>query len=120
MLCDPVGLRAGWERSSSLAASAALTLAFVRGKENLASDFASYKENILIQARESSEVKGRKSEHWSCLWLPKQPSLKYGAVVGEAARSLCQCPQTRGNVAPMGFPIIFAVSGAAASAVGCH
>lgn len=46
-----------------MAASAALTLAFARGKGNLASDFASYRENILIQARESSEVKGRKSEH---------------------------------------------------------
>lgn len=58
MSCDPLGLGAGRERSSSLAASAALTLAFVRGKENLASDFASYKENILIQARESLEVTG--------------------------------------------------------------
>lgn len=63
MSCDPLGLQAGGERSGSPTASAALTLAFVRGKENLASDFASYKENILIQARESSEVKERKSEH---------------------------------------------------------
>lgn len=93
-------------------------------KRNFGFGFASFKENILIWAHESSEIKGEKREHLSCVWLSQ--IAEQGAEPGNGSRAeeqlapFCRhgCPAPA-SCGAHSVPISFSVSGAAVPAGDC-